>query len=992
MQASFYAHLLKNKELNILLVENDKEAQSMWHIAEYCYRKKISDKKPILLPDFRARMGDDIRSFREEFLALMVGLREFYATNALLIAPVSSVLYKMPKKELLECLEISKQDVYDIKELQEKLIYFGYESVDIIEMEGEVSFRGDIIDIAIPNEESYRMSFFDIECESIRSFDLQTQKSNALELETLIIPPALFNLNQEQYEAMMQRVEMLDTDSFCKDLQSLGFWCLDDLGDEILKNYNVLISPSAKNYVEEIFNFDIEDAYGKDFFIQLPVLQTTKGYDSISVESKNLDYFLQLNEDKRIEILVATELMKEQFQTQGLFAEISNLVVNIATPEKFIISLNAYPKTKKKQRPRIAIDELNIGEYVVHSTYGIGIFRGIEQATILGATKDFIRIDYQGEDSLLLPVENLNLIDRYVAGSSNVPIVDKLGKGNFLKLKEKIKTKLFEIADSIIALAAKRKLIEGRKIDVDLPEIALFQQNAGFVLTQDQEKSIREIFYDLSSGQVMDRLLSGDVGFGKTEVAMNAIYAVCKNGMQALMIVPTTLLALQHYHTLRERLVGLRVVRLDRFVKASEKKKILQELLEGKIDVIVGTHSLLNAGFKNLGLIVIDEEHKFGVKQKEAIKSLSKNVHLLSMSATPIPRTLNMALSHIKGMSSLLTPPSERLDTKTFVKEKNDSLIKEVILRELRRGGQVFYIHNNIANIPMIEKELKDLLPQINVAILHSQIDPETTEDIMIAFSEKKYQVLLCTSIVESGIHLPNANTIIIDGADHFGLADLHQLRGRVGRGDREGFCYYLIEDKEKITPDATKRLLALEKNSFLGSGAMIAYQDLEIRGGGNLLGEAQSGHIKNIGYSLYLRMLEDAIYQLSGKEQLEEQDTELKLQVSAYLNPELINSDTLRLELYRRLSLCKSAESVYAIEEEIKDRFGELDFYTKQFLTLILIKITARALSILSISNFKKDVTFLFADNHKEFLTIDVEENMLSEILKKMRHKNQGL
>ncbi|MCE3039320.1 transcription-repair coupling factor [Helicobacter sp. faydin-H10] len=986
MQARFYAHLLEKPSTEILLTENDKETQVLWQVAQYCYEKKILQKKPVLLPDFRARMGDDIRSFSEEFLTLLAQLREYYIQESLLIAPISSVLYPLPKKELLQPLEIIKNDLYNLEELKQKFVHFGYEVVDIVEMEGEVSFRGDIIDIAIPNGKNYRLSFFDIECESIRTFDLQTQKSNQQELENLKIPPALFSLNQEQYDEILSRIESLDTDSFYKDLFSLGFWCLDSLAEKFLLHKNVVMTPNARDYTEELFERDLQDPYGKDFFMQLPFLKDKKDYADLNIESKNLEYFLQLNADKRIEILVPTQMMQEQFQAQGLYAEVSSLVLNIALPEKYIISLNSYPKTKKKQKPRIAIDELNVGEYVVHTTYGIGIFRGIEQAKILGATRDFIRIDYQGEDSLLLPVENLNAIDRYVAGSGGVPIVDKLGKGNFLKLKEKIKTKLFEIADSIIALAAKRKLIEGKKIDTTLPEILLFKESAGFVLTQDQERSIEEIFTDLKSGQVMDRLLSGDVGFGKTEVAMNAIFAACKNGFQAMMIVPTTLLALQHYHTLKKRLGGLHVVRLDRFVKAAEKRKILDALASGKIDVVVGTHGLLNAVFKNLGLIVIDEEHKFGVKQKESIKSLSKNVHLLSMSATPIPRTLNMALSHIKGMSSLLTPPSERLSTKTFVKEKSDAIIKETILRELRRNGQVFYIYNNIANIANVARDLKELLPQLEIAILHSQIDSNTTEEIMMAFAERKYHLLLCTSIVESGIHLPNANTIIIDGADHFGLADLHQLRGRVGRGDKEGFCYYLIEDKDKITPEASKRLLALEKNSFLGSGAMIAYQDLEIRGGGNLLGEAQSGHIKNIGYSLYLRMLEDAIYQLSGKEQLQEKDVEIKLQVSAYLNPDLINSDTLRLELYRRLSLCKNVESVYEIEREIVDRFGTLDFYTKQFLILILIKIVARDVDITLISNFKKDVTFFFRDNSKKFLSIQDEENLLAEILEFLR------
>ena len=326
---------------------------------------------------------------------------------------------------------------------------------------------------------------------------------------------------------------------------------------------------------------------------------------------------------------------------------------------------------------------------------------------------------------------------------------------------------------------------------------------------------------------------------------------------------------------------------------------------------MVGTHALLNVSFKNLALIVIDEEHKFGVKQKERIKEIAQNTHLLSMSATPIPRTLNMALSHIKGLSELKEAPSQRLPTRTFVKEYSDSLLKEVILRELRRGGQVFYIHNNISTINQKKEEILTILPHLKIAILHSQIQAQESENIIMEFAKGNFNLLLCTSIVESGIHLPNANTILVGRSDCFGIADLHQLRGRVGRGSKEGFCYFLIEDSSSITQEAQKRLLALEKNAYLGSGGALAYHDLEIRGGGNLLGEAQSGHIKNIGYSLYLRMLEEAIYQLSGNIKEEKANIDVKLSVTAFLNPELIASEKLRLEIYRRLSRCEEESAV---------------------------------------------------------------------------------
>ena len=540
-------------------------------------------------------------------------------------------------------------------------------------------------------------------------------------------------------------------------------------------------------------------------------------------------------------------------------------------------------------------------------------------------------------------------------------MLGRLGKGFFSKLKEKVKEKLFVIANAIIALAAKRELIDGIALDTQKEEILIFQHQSGFDYTQDQIDAVEEIFKDLSSGRVMDRLLSGDVGFGKTEVAMNAMFATFLSGYQSAMIAPTTLLTYQHFNTLKARFApfGLRLARLDRYISTKDKKQILEDLKQGNLDAVVGTHALLNAEFKNLALMVVDEEHKFGVKQKEKIKDLSQNIHLLAMSATPIPRTLNMALSQIKGLSELKTPPSERQATRTFVKSYDATLLKEVVMREMRRGGQVFYIHNNIATIAQKKEEILKIMPKLRIAILHSKIPSQDAEDIVLEFAKGGYDMLLCTSIVESGIHLPNANTILVDRADCFGIADLHQLRGRVGRGNKEGFCYLFVEDFAHITEDAKKRLLALERNSFLGSGGALAYHDLEIRGGGNLLGEAQSGHIKNIGYSLYLRMLEEAIFTLSGNVEQKAAQVDIKLSITAFLNPELIESERLRLEIYRRLSKCEDEKSVFALEAEIEERFGRLDIYTRQFLDLIRIKIIARDCGIANIMNFQQNITF---------------------------------
>jgi transcription-repair coupling factor (superfamily II helicase) len=385
----------------------------------------------------------------------------------------------------------------------------------------------------------------------------------------------------------------------------------------------------------------------------------------------------------------------------------------------------------------------------------------------------------------------------------------------------------------------------------------------------------------------------------------------------------------------------------------------------------VGTHALLGVQFENLGLMIIDEEHKFGVKQKEELKEKARHLHVLSMSATPIPRSLNMALSSLKGYSQLVTPPSEREDVRTYVKEYDEKLLKEAVHRELRRGGQLFYVFNRIEGIEQKKAAIQKILPKLRVLVLHSKIAPATSEKELIAFAEGKYDLLLSTTIIESGIHMPNVNTIIIDGANNFGIADLHQLRGRVGRGKRQGFCYFLIEDKELLTDDAKKRLMALESNSFLGSGAVLAFHDLEIRGGGNLIGEAQSGHIKNIGYSLYLKMLEDAIAELSNKQELSAhtETAEIKLAVKAYISSDFITEDKLRLELYRRYAQCKSVVSVYELEEEMQDRFGKPDAFTRQFIELTVIKILATDKKIKTVSNYGQNITLQYHTEKKETL-----------------------
>ncbi|PDW99284.1 transcription-repair coupling factor [Helicobacter pylori] len=992
IQSSLYRALNKGFDYQILACKDFKESKLAKEVINY-FKPNI---KAVLFPEFRAKKNDDLRSFFEEFLQLLGGLREFYQAledkqEVIIIAPISALLHPLPKKELLESFKITLLEKYNLKDLKDKLFYYGYEILDLVEVEGEASFRGDIVDIYAPNSKAYRLSFFDTECESIKELDPTTQMSLKEELLEIEIPPTLFSLDEPSYKDLKTKVEQSPLNSFSKDLTSFGLWFLGEKAQDLLSVYKSIISPKALEEIQELASLNELD---DERFKFLKVLENAQGYEDLEIHAHALEGFIALHSNHKITLLAPNKTILDNvlgtIEKSSMECVIAPFVLNFKTPDGIFISLNSFERKKKRQKSKLALNELNPGEWVVHDDYGVGVFSQLVQHSVLGSKRDFLEIAYLGEDKLLLPVENLHLIARYVAQSDSVPAKDRLGKGSFLKLKAKVRTKLLEIASKIIELAAERNLILGKKMDVHLAELEVFKSHAGFEYTSDQEKAIAEISKDLSSKRVMDRLLNGDVGFGKTEVAMHAIFCAFLNGFQSVLVVPTTLLAHQHFETLRVRFenFGVKVARLDRYTKTSEKNKLLKAVELGLVDALIGTHAILGAKFKNLGLVVVDEEHKFGVKQKEALKELSKSVHFLSMSATPIPRTLNMALSQIKGISSLKTPPTDRKPSRTFLKEKNDELLKEIIYRELRRNGQIFYIHNHIASISKVKTKLENLIPKLKIAILHSQINANESEEIMLEFAKGNYQVLLCTSIVESGIHLPNANTIIIDNAQNFGLADLHQLRGRVGRGKKEGFCYFLIEDQKSLNEQALKRLLALEKNSYLGSGESIAYHDLEIRGGGNLLGQDQSGHIKNIGYALYTRMLEDAIYELSGGKKRLEKSVEIQLGVSAFLNPELIASDSLRLDLYRRLSLCENVDEVGQIHEEIEDRFGKIDDLSAQFLQIITLKILANQLGIIKLSNFNQNITLTYNDEHKESLKAPSKDDndILETLLKHLR------
>jgi transcription-repair coupling factor (superfamily II helicase) len=935
---------------------------------------KILGINAYVLPDLKACFGEDLRSYQEELLSLCETLGDFYRAedSGFLIVPAATASKFLPSRALFESFELRFGDTINVKSLLSALLNWGYSAVDIVEQKGEVSVRGEVIDIysnAYANP--VRVLLNGDQIESLRFFDITTQKSGKEEIESAVIHPALFAMDASLQERMRRLIDDDPNESFLKDIASLGLWKLRDLGlgVNILENRRFVAAEDLNEELEEIYRDNQSGLIERSFFDALLMLTGEGEFKPIAVDSPKT--LIDFHKEKEITIvcLYDAQLKAAEIEPKAdiQFLRVDSAASLISSTE-LIISLNKPRKARRQRHAKLMLDSLCVGDLVVHEQYGVGRFEAIEQVNILGGIRDFIAIEYLGGERLLLPVENLHLIDRFVAESGVLPALDRLGKGGFARIKEGVKRELYEIANEIVKRAALRETGEANVIEADSEAIGRFQNSAGFDYTEDQIRSIGEIFADLSSGKAMDRLLCGDVGFGKTEVAMNAILAAVCAGFQAALIVPTTLLSHQHFANLQERFepFGLVIRRLDRFVSSSEKAAAKRGLREGEIDVVVGTHALLACEFKNLALMVVDEEQRFGVKQKEGLKDKSRNLHVLSMSATPIPRSLNMALSGIKSISRIETPPIDLLSVRSYVREFDEKGVKEAVLREKRRGGQVFYLFNRIAGIEAKKRFLEKILPNLRILVLHSRVSGDITETEMLRFERSEYDLLLSTTIIESGIHMPNVNTIIIDGADRFGIADLHQLRGRVGRSRRQGYCYFVVEDKETLTDEAKRRLIALESNSALGSGANLAFHDLEIRGGGNILGADQSGHIKQIGYSLYLKMLEEALDELKAASKERKSSVELQLGIKAFISRDCVAEERLRLELYRRFSQAKNAGEVYELEAEIEDRFGAIDSSTRSFIDLMEIKTLAEKNGIMVVRSFSTDISLTFEDGRE--------------------------
>jgi len=629
-------------------------------------------------------------------------------------------------------------------------------------------------------------------------------------------------------------------------------------------------------------------------------------------------------------------------------------------------------KTKKQKGSKIEIfTDLKVGDYVVHEHHGIGQYVGIEKIQVMNIQKDYLCIKYKGEDKLYVPVDQMSLIQKYIGADSEKPKLNKMGGIEWVKAKERSKAAIENMAGELVKLYAQRKVVKGYAFSSDTEWQREFEYKFPFQETDDQLRCIKEIKKDMERPAIMDRLLCGDVGFGKTEVAMRAAFKAVMESKQVAILVPTTILAQQHYANIIDRFRGypIRIEMLSRFRTPYQQAKIINDLNKGLIDIVVGTHKLLSKElkYKDLGLLIIDEEQRFGVKHKELIKQLKTNIDVLTLSATPIPRTLHMSMVGVRDMSIISEPPGDRLPVQTYVIEYNDGIVRDAIEKEMSRGGQVYYVHNRVIDIDSAASKLQKLVPDARIAVAHGQMNERHLENIMLEFVNKEYDILMCTTIIETGMDIPNANTLIIDNADHLGLSQLYQLRGRIGRSNKISFAYLTYEKDKMLSEVADKRLKAIKEFTEFGSGFKIAMRDLEIRGCGNILGAEQHGHMLAIGYDLYVKFLDRAVKELQGSiTEDDDIETSVDLSVDGYIPSSYIENEEQKIEIYKKIAATSSKDDIYDITEEIIDRFGNPPKQVDNLLKISYIKSLCKKLKVKSITQAGIMVNIeLYSVNH---------------------------
>lgn len=965
----------------LIIVSSEKRAEEMREYLTFFDQGRTcrifpDEERSLFTYDARSR----VNSYRriECLTALLEGREGYY------IAPVMAAERGMSTAEQFRASEIHlKTGEEPGPGLVEKLAGLGYERTAVAEVAGQFSVRGEILDVFSPGSEfPFRIDFFDTEVESIRTYDPMTQRSNG-SLEAVTIGPAAI-VDPEQEEASSYLWDYFgedslitadDWDRLCenRDLadrdwasavaagtarpeKTEHFADMSDLAEGLRKRRALVTTPFLKKpafidtqaALAEVlcmappsFNGRM-DLYGEELG---RLLKEGYGVHIACSDERKADSLKGFAQRAGITGRVDYE---QGFLPAGMYF-VDDKEAYISDSDIFRSSRKKRKKKRKKSGDRMAaFADFSEGGYVVHENHGIGQYVGIRPMVVDDIRRDYMAVRYAGGDMLYVPVEQMDLIQPYIGSGGAAPKISKLSTAEWKKTKERARAAIENMAEDLVKISAERKMEFGHQFEPDTPWQQQFEESFPYEETDDQLRCIEEIKMDMESPWPMDRLLCGDVGYGKTEVAARAIFKCVMEGKQAAMLVPTTLLARQHYETFKKRFekFPFNIDVLSRLRTDAEQKETVKKIEEGGVDVIIGTHRLLSGDvkYKDLGLLVIDEEQRFGVQHKEAIKKLKTSVDVLSLSATPIPRTLHMSLSGIRNMSTIEEPPRERHPVQTYVLEEDDVLIREIIRREMDRGGQCFVVYNRVKGINIVADRIRTLVPEARVAAAHGRMDEKKLEDVMTSFIDQEYDVLVATTIIESGIDIPTANTLIVMDSDRYGLAQLYQLRGRVGRSSVTAYAYLMYQKNKVLSEVAEKRLRAIREFTEFGSGFRIAMKDLEIRGAGNLLGTEQSGHMMMIGYELYCRMIDDAVNRLKGgKVREEEPEITVDITTDAFISSEYISDENVRLDMYKEVASIHTEEEMNSVAEEFEDRFGKIPAETEALMKVALIRSLCR-------------------------------------------------
>jgi len=1000
---------------------------------------------------------------------------------------------KLIDKELFlkSIISFTVGETVDLTEISKNLVVIGYERVSVVEGEGQFAIKGGIVDIfPINSENAVRIEFFDDEIDSIRTFDVISQRSLERIEEIAILPAReliyddkrrdeildkisnslneyLKKLSKKDVEGFKEKIEekikgdmerfkeeyyfpgidryisyIIDKPSIIThymDLEKTLFFLDEPKKFEtryeslLFENYELCKAFLEKGYLlPESFEIYVSLEYileniNKNKPVYFDILETEERVPSKLLNSYKGHFDILIDDirkwkENKYRILVMSggqsrgRILEENLKKEGIEANYYDEFSGEILPGQVVITGGSlqtgfeyqdikfviisgkdfFGEKKKKKRTfskknkgqKISVfTDLNINDYVVHQIYGIGKYVGIQQLEVEGIKKDYLKIRYYDGDFLYVPTNQLDLIQKYIGSEGKTPKLSKLGGNDWAKTKAKAKESLMELAEDLIKLYAKRETSKGYKYSEDTVWQKQFEDLFPYQETEDQLKCIEEIKKDMESDKPMDRLLCGDVGYGKTEVAIRAIFKAVMDGKQVAYLVPTTVLAQQQFENFKDRMKDfpVRVEVISRFKSKSDQKKIIKDTKAGIVDILIGTHRLLqkDIAFKDLGLLVIDEEQRFGVRHKERIKKMKSNVDVLTLTATPIPRTLHMSLMGIRDISIIEDPPEERYPVQTYVMEYNPEVIKEAINRELARGGQVFYLFNRVRSINVKAAQIKDLVPDARVAVAHGQMKETDLENIMLQFVEGEYDVLVCTTIIESGLDMPNVNTIIVEDADKMGLAQLYQLRGRVGRSNRLAYAYITYKKDKVLSEVAEKRLQAIKEFTEFGSGFKIAMRDLQIRGAGNLLGAQQHGNIDLVGYDMYVRLLSEAINELRGTAPEEEEvEISVDLKVSAYIDDSYIGDENQKIEMYKKIASIQDEKDMLDIRDELIDRYGEIPDAVESLIQIAHLKVLAKKCGFSSIQEKGENVILQFMENKH------VDINIISKLTEKHRRR----